>query len=115
MRSGVFTQTLTSGQTLPTDGVNLSQVWNKLVVLIPSMVSGSVQFYGATSSGATYYPITTNQTSGVVATIFTVDSAVVANGCIAELNTPVQFLKCRSTSGATDIVKTFQIICSENY
>ena len=112
-RSVVFTQTLTSGQTIATSGINFSQVWQKAVMIIPSCPSGSIQMYSAFSVDGTYYPIC--KSDSIVTDPFTINSSLVSGGCVVHIPEGVQFFKVRNTSGCTDAVKTFKIICSEDY
>lgn len=115
MRSAVFAQTLTSGQTLPTSGINLKQIWDSVVVIIPSCPSGSIQFYVSTTETGTYYPMAEQFTSATIASPFTANSGVITGGVAVHIPNHVQFMKIRNTSGCTDAVKTFEIVCCEPY
>lgn len=113
MPISVFTVTMTSGQNLPDNGVDLSEMgWKKVMMEIPTTASGSFQLYAATGLSETYRPCAPMVATQNVASIYTIDSSVVANGCVAEVPAGLQYVKPRNTSGATDAVKVIKFICT---
>lgn len=113
MRSAVFTQTLTSGQTLPDNAINFTQIWKQAVLIIPPCASGSIQVYSSDSVSGVFYPVC--KSDSIVTDPFTINSSLVTAGCLVHVPEGIQFLKVRNTSGCSDSVKTFKVICSEDY
>lgn len=110
MRSAVFAQTLTSGLSVPVSGLDLEQVWDTVHVIVPSMASGSFEVQVASSVSGTYV-----QLMNSISATFVVNSSIVANGCAINIPVGYQYLKMKNTSGVTDTVKTFTIVCRESY
>lgn len=100
----VYTVTMTSGQTQPTSGVNLGKDgFDHIVMLFPSMASGSIGMTVSATEDGTYYRHTT-----------TADSALAANGAAVRFHGGGQFIKPHNTSGATDAINVIKIICSRS-
>lgn len=103
----VYPATLTSNMSLGASVDLTDDPIRKIMVVIPSMASGSMQFLASESSTGTFYKVL-----AVDGSLFSVNSSVVANGCVAVLPGTYKFIKAYNTSGATDVVKTLQFICS---
>ena len=110
MRSAVFAQTLSSGLSVPASGLDLEQIWDKVHIIVPSMASGSFEIQVASSVSGTYV-----QLMNSLSATFIVNSSIVANGCALEVPVGSQYLKVRNTSGVTDTIKTFTIVCRESF
>ena len=116
MAISVFTVTMTSGQLVPTSGVNLGQRgWKQIALHIPSSLSGSVGMVVSNSETGSYYPLLdpVGAVTSPVASSMQVDSGFVTGGAVAMFPGGFQFIKPKNSSGVTDYVKTFKIICSD--
>lgn len=105
-----FIVTMTSGA-LSSTSADLTRSFKQVYLEIPTMASGSL-FILASADGSTYrrVMIDNGNTSTVHAT-FTVNSSITQR--IVPIPPGFRFYKVESTSGATDVVTQFNIICSD--
>lgn len=108
----VYTVTMTSGA-LSSTTIDLGRAFRNVYLEVPTMASGSLYLMGGTASGGTYRRIMNVQanTSTVTHSTFTVDS--LTTGKMVPVPSGFQFMKVESTSGCTDVVTTFNFICSD--
>jgi hypothetical protein len=105
-----FAVTMTSGA-LSSTVADLGGAYQKLYLAVPTMASGSL-YLRASADNSTYFRVMHDVVNSSAAQIhtFTIDSA-----CTQRL-VPIPFvsryMKVESTSGATDVVTTFQIVAN---
>lgn len=101
----VYSVTMTSGQTLSSE-LNLSKPYEKMLLAVPTMASGSLFIQVAISSGGTY-----RRLQATAGTDFSINSA--ATQRVIDLPVGYQFMKIENSSGATDVHTAFKIICAD--
>lgn len=109
----VYVATMTSGATL-SSAIDLSpRAWSKIYLQVPTMASGSLFLQASPSATGTFSRVMQEKpnTSTVTINTFTIDSA--ATQRLHPLPGGLQFIKIENSSGATDVVTTFNIICSD--
>lgn len=107
-KTSVYAVTMTSGQTL-SSALYLSKPYKNIALYVPTMASGSL-YIKASFDNSTYVRVTKGQPNE--STDFVVNSA--ATQRIVPLPPlPFSYLKIENTSGATDVVTTFRVICSD--
>ena len=103
----LFSATIASAATLSAE-IDLGHYWDRLMIEIPSDISGNVRLQVANSSGGTYRPVYTgfpdNDTSPA---IFDIASSV--SNCALSVPSPGRFVKVEMTSATTD-GSTFYLI-----
>lgn len=115
MAISVFTASLTSGQTQPTDGMDLGAFgWNKIVMVIPSCPSGDVGMTVCDTLAGDYVPLsdTPSAYTSPIANYLRIDSTVVSGGVAALFPGGFQYVKPHNTSGVTNTPTTYKLICS---
>ena len=104
----VKAQTMASLGTLAATGVDLGEGWRKVYLDIPAIASGSTRVQGCDTLAGTYKNVSPIVSTANVAQIYTIDSTI--TNCIVEVPMCHRYAKVESTSGATQIQKTFKWI-----
>jgi len=97
--------TMASGTTLSSE-VDLQKPYEKMFLAVPTMASGSLFIQVSYESGGRYSRI--QSTPG---TDFSINSS--ATQRVIALPTGFRFMKIENSSGATDVVTTFRVICAD--
>jgi len=108
----VFTVSMASGAT-STTYVDLQQGWDKVSVVIPSLVSnGDIYFKGSEEAGGTYRRIfhDSNTNSAVVGGHFF--GSTVTNCIVPLTGFHLRYIKMEVTTAAADTPATIKFICS---
>ena len=109
---------MTSGATF-SSSVDLHHAWDNLHVGVPTMASGSLNILGSMDNTNFLRTVDTKtagngSTSMAVITdkdTFMIDSSCTQR-CVTIPHPNARYLKIESTSGATDVVTVFNVICS---
>ena len=107
----VFTATMSSSATF-SEAIDLHHGWSHLHLGVPTMASSSL--YVTTScDGETYYRIIQEiaSTTVTVNETFRIDSSATQR-CVSIPNPSARYIKIESTSGITDVITTFKILCT---
>ena len=107
MRQQLFTVTMTSGA-LSSPVVTMGVLFQKVYVDVPSMPSGSLQMLASYDNSV--YKNLHNPVGSNANTIWSVNSAVVANGGFFEVPAGFQYYKLESTSGVTQVTNLINFI-----
>ena len=106
----IFTVTATSGA-LSSTVADLAQGWNRIYLEVPTMASGDL-FLLASSDNSTFRRVMKEQANtATVHMSFTILSAVSQR--MVPIPPGFQYYKVESTSGCTDVVTTYNFICSD--
>lgn len=107
----VYTKTMSSGGTL-TSAYDLGRCFTKIYLEVPTMASGDLFIHGS-SDGTTFRRIMREQLNTT-----TVHSTFSIGSAITQRMVPVppgfRYYKVENTSGATDVVTVFNLICSDS-
>lgn len=109
----VYQATMTSGATL-SSAIDLSpRTWNTVYLQVPTMASGDLYIQASPSATGTFNRVMHMRESTGTATIHTFVIGSSASQRMIPIPTGIQFMKIENSSGATDVVTTFNIICSD--
>jgi hypothetical protein len=104
----VYSVTMTSGQTLSA-ALDLSKTYDKMALVVPTMASGSLFMQGS-HDGVTYFRVT--QGAPNQSTDFSINSAATQR-VIPLPYLPVRYMKIESSSGCTDVLTVYKVICAD--
>jgi len=108
-----FTVTMSTGTT-STSAINLGGSFEKIMIGIPTMASGTNHYFKVSDSeSGTFRRLYHNSTVGTAKpTVVVVDSSV--TNCYVPINCSAQFLKIELTTAATAAAHTYKLICGVN-
>lgn len=98
-----FVQTMASGLTIPTTGVDLGQTWDDVYLEVPTFASGGTIYVQAAASLAGTYRRVYERSAGTPVQFQTLSSQA-----IMPIPAGFQFYKVESTSGTTDTQLTYR-------
>lgn len=112
----VYTTTLASNVTLSSE-LDLTRAWKTVYIEIPTMASGDIYIQGAAVTGGTFRRVGIFQVTTATAASFpdfkiastTTQRMVPLPAAVAAL----QYIKVESSSGCTQVVTTYNLICAD--
>ena len=108
MPQAVFSVDLNSGVTTSSGYIDLGHSWRVAYLEIPTMASGGPTYIKGSSDGSTFRRVQEASSN--------TDWAVASNTSQRIVPVPIggiRYLKVESTSGATDVITTFKVICGD--
>lgn len=112
----LFPTTLASNVTL-SSAIDLSRAWKYAHLEVPTMASGDLYIQGAATLAGTYRRVAIFQVTTASAASFP-DFKIASTTTqrfvpLPQGLTGLQFIKVENSSGCTDVVTTYNIVCSD--